>query len=103
MKARNIDGFTRITKATARKLYNSGRRIYLLPVNIRFDLYGYWYRPYMARIDEHNAIGTNDGFNTIVPYEEFDKMVNCYEYYNCNSETGKYSAFYVYDRGEGKQ
>lgn len=86
--------FERIDKKQARKLYNNMKPIYILPCKIRFDLLGYWYGPYKAEKGGYNAIGTSTGFDTIIPYADFDKTVNCYEYYNCNSETGKYSAFY---------
>lgn len=28
-------------------------------------------------------------------YDDFDKFVNAYEYYNCSAETGQYAAYYV--------
>lgn len=72
--------FTRISKATAKKRYNSGLPVALCPVN--FNPCGFWYSAYITAPKlnlEHS----------------FDSVVNSFEYYNCNSQAGKYTAFYI--------
>lgn len=84
MKRYETNGYKRITKTTARKLFNNNVIIYLLPC--KASLNSYWFSPYeVCKID----MVLNDTFSS------FDAMINSFEYYNCNSETGKYTAFYI--------
>lgn len=71
--------FKKITKPTARKLFDIGTPIYLIPnkCNIHNDT---WVKP--------TVISKTMGVS-------FDKIVNEYEYYNCNYEAGKVAAYYV--------
>ena len=72
----------RINKKQARKTYDNGLPVLFSPVNMdplkRFCSLAIW---------ESKDL---DG-----QYNTFDALVNAYEYYNCNSETGNYTAFYV--------
>ena len=77
---KNGTTFERITKATAKKLYNSGVAVYLMPANANPFFVGFSY-PYAT------STSTNDGMT-------FDACVNAFEYYNCNAEMGKYTAFF---------
>lgn len=80
MRKFEIAGFSRISKAAARKLYNAGQIVYFCAVNMRP---GAPSNPEIAqRLDPANP-------------EPFEKRVNAFEYYNCSNETGKYTAFYV--------
>lgn len=87
-----ISGFTRISKAAARKLYNNGHKIRicavkLSPVNV-------WGAYTDARLAAFTAV-SSDGFNTTVARnKDFETVVNAFEAYNCNAKTGKYAAFY---------
>jgi len=65
----------KIDKRQARKFFKQGQEIYMLPS--RMNLRSVWYKPYKL-------------MNSI----DFDKQVNAYEYYNCNSETGSRAKFY---------
>ena len=66
--------FGRIPKNKARKLYKNSD-IIIVPKNMR---------PLNIMCNQ-----------CIIPKDvDFDKFVNEYEYYNCNNECGKYSAFY---------
>ncbi len=50
------------------------------------------------RISKREAFSpiAGDGFNTVVPRNrEFETVVNAFQFYNCNGETGRYPAFYV--------
>lgn len=88
------DKLIRISKAAAEKLYNDGKPVYMLPCKCRLD--NMWIQPYKAEAEK--VIYTplhNDGFNAVVPRNyNFDTVVNCYTYYNCNNELGRYPAFY---------
>lgn len=86
------NGFTfeRISKNTARTAYRNGLSVVVCPVNLRP---GKPYHPEMVlnrKSREHltaDEIGVKNDFNN---------QVSSFEYYNCiNSETGKYTAFYI--------
>ncbi len=77
---RNIsaNGYKRITKRAAARLYEQGQPVLFCPVNLIPG--GAW------------------GIGSIIIKEEgrtFEQVLNAFEYYNCNNETGKYTAFYV--------
>ena len=77
----NDDGFTfkRVNKATARAAYNNGLRVVLCPVNLRP---GYPWHPEVSVSSKSGAT--------------FETTVNSFEFYNLrNSETGRYTAFYI--------
>lgn len=73
---RNLS-FERVSKRTARRHYNNGEPIILLPVKCYTEMF---------------AFETEENYNKI---REFDNLVNEFEYYNCNHECGYYAAFYV--------
>lgn len=75
------DGFTfqRINKTQAERAYKNGLTIIVSPVNI-------------------NPFGIMGGGShiTLRPGDNFNKVINAFEYYNCtNSEIGRYAAFYI--------
>lgn len=78
MKHYTIDGLERISKATARKLYNQGIPVYACPCKLRPG------RPWSPEV----MFPTDTG-------RTFDQLVNAATFYNCTPETGKYLAFYV--------
>lgn len=67
----------RVSKRTARRHYNNGESIIILPVKCYTELF---------------ALETKENYNKI---RKFDNLVNEFEYYNCNYECGYYAAFYV--------
>lgn len=69
----------RVNKATARKMYRSGCEIHLLPCKVRLNKV--WVSPISISLESHN--------------DTFDRVVNQYEYYNCNAELGYYAHYYV--------
>jgi len=74
----SINGYTRITKRTAERLYKAGQPMLFCPVKLRPG--GVW------------------GAGCIITKEEgrtFEQVLNAFEYYNCNNETGNYTAFYI--------
>lgn len=69
----------KIDKRKARKLYDAGVAIFLIPNNFRVD----------------NNWGIGSYFDNRCG-KTFDALVNEFEYYNCQSkETGKYCSFYI--------
>lgn len=66
-----------IQKRTAKKLFDSGETIYIQ--NSNFHPFGVW--------SQCIEINNKDG-------DSFESIVNSFEYYNCNSETGYYATFY---------
>ena len=76
-----IEGYRRLDKRVARRLYNEGKTIYMVPCNC--SIYGI----YTVVIGE-NKYG----------YEEdrrFDSVVNGFEFYCCNTELGKYPMYFI--------
>lgn len=69
----------KITKTTARKLFNEGKTIYLLPCKAVIGSCWIVPTPICKSLDEG----------------DFDKSVNAYEYYTCSNATGKYSHYYI--------
>lgn len=70
----------KINKIQAEKLYILGKTIYVLPCRVTLD--NPWIKPYEIHQDH---VGDNS----------FDKVINNYMYYNCNSELGNYCSFYI--------
>lgn len=79
------NGFTfeRISKKTAKTAYKNGLTVVFSPVNLKpFNNF------YSLDVDINKNNLNCNGL-------EFEKVVNAYENYNCNSETGLYTAFYI--------
>lgn len=70
-----------INKTQARKLYETGETVYLLPCLCNID--GVWISPYP--INKANAVWCN---------ETFDGNVMSFTNYNCCAELGKYPIFF---------
>lgn len=74
------DGKTwkRVTKKQAMEDYNSGFTVLFCPVKMRP------FTPWHLEVCVDKSSGRS-----------FDNTVNEFEYYNCNRETGMYTAFYI--------
>lgn len=70
--------WARVTKKQAMKAYNSGLTILLCPVKMR--PFTSWHLE--IYVDKSSGCPFND-------------TVSGFEYYNCNSDTGMYTAFYI--------
>ena len=81
MKEVNVNGYKRISKPKARKLFDGGADVYILPHKVIPG--GFWFRSY-------NMLDAPDDHR-----KSFDKIVSHYTYYNCMAETGHYVSFYV--------
>lgn len=73
--------YKRIDKRTARRAFDNGLTVVFCPCNLRP------FTPWHCETDIQKS--RCDGYS-------FDYMVNLFEVYNCrDSETGKYTAFYI--------
>lgn len=68
-----------IQKRTAKKMYENGETVYLQTRN--FSPFGVWSQCF--DVDKERSAN-----------ESFDSVINAFEYYNCNSESGLYTTFY---------
>lgn len=71
---------TKIRKNTARKLFNDGRELTIIPCKCA---------PGSAWLTGFRICKNN------LENADFDRLINEFEYYNCNSELGRYTSFYV--------
>jgi hypothetical protein len=82
----NMNGYTRVNKSVARKMFNEGKSLYFCPAKIipggSFGM-GMLIDP--KRWKEDCCEGEQDAF---------EKACQNFAYYNCSSETGYYPAFY---------
>ena len=79
--------YKRITKPNARKMYNHGCDILLLPCkvsNTAIQDKSPWIKPVTINI-----------LNCEHEVNKFDRTINDYEYYNCNAELGYYAHYFV--------
>lgn len=73
-------GFTRISKPAARREFNAGHTVYLLPCRVA---------PGNAWIVPAGYEKAPDGGRG------FEALVNYYTAYNCGAELGSYPAYYI--------
>lgn len=73
--------FKRIPKNKARSAYNHNLTVILCPCNLR--PFNFW------------SIGSARINKKTSDQDNFDNIVNYFEYYNCNTDSGKYTAFYI--------
>lgn len=75
------NGFKRISKIAAKRMFEAGEDIYLLPCNVAPG--SVYILPAMLCKDNSQS---------------FSNSVNAFEIYNCNTEVGKYAAYYIQDK-----
>ena len=82
--------FERITKKDARRAYLNGLSVVIIPCNLR--PFTQWRNEMtINRKDRAHLVADEIGVNN-----DFTNYINSFEYYNCiNSETGRYTAFYI--------
>lgn len=78
MKQIRVNGFIRISKQAARKRYEACQNVIIIP----------------CRCAPGNAWGIGNRMYN-VGGRTFEQYINEWSYYNCNSELGRYPAFYV--------
>ena len=72
--------YKKVNKTQARKLFLQKKDIYILPCKVYIG--NMWIKPYIANITKKVDF-------------DFDKLINEYEYYNCNYELGYYASYYI--------
>lgn len=76
MKQIEVNGFIRVSKRAAQRIFNTGEIVYAIPCNLR------------------------PGFDWCIPFKKgeksFSQLVNEAMYYNCNKVAGQTLWFYVY-------
>jgi cysteine synthase len=77
MNKYTVNNYVRINKTAARNAFNKGEKLVIVPC---------FYRP-NSWLAFHTT--TEDSIS-----ETFDSLVNAFQFYNCNGETGNYAAFY---------
>lgn len=86
----NGHNYKRISKNAARTAYKNGLTVVICPCNLRPTQFSNALnRKYRGQfvIDEIGVLN------------DFNNMISSFEYYNCiNSETGKYTAFYIEEK-----
>ena len=70
--------YTRISKAAARKAYIAGNTVYFCPVKMHPE------NMYIPAVPVRNDSP-----------RRWEDIINNFERYNCTTETGKYTAFYI--------
>lgn len=92
MLNRHVNGFWRISKAMAKRLYDSGEIVYCVPHKL---LPGSFWAPEMAVTKTDLTSGDEKAQYFVTNTQDFDRLVERCTFYNCNSRTGKYLAFYI--------
>lgn len=88
MKKYVIGNYERISKATARKMFLDGETVYLCAVNM--SPVSMWQPAFgINRKDKEQFVVDEIGMDNY-----FKDTVNSFEYYNCDNERGRYTAFY---------
>ena len=67
----------------ANKAFDDNKTVLFLPVKVMFD--NMWVKP--LQIEKYYKFTDCN--------REFHKMVNNFEYYNCNNQLGYYTKFYI--------
>jgi hypothetical protein len=91
------NNFLKIRKTMAKKMYNEGKTIYIVPCKIAPNFNANWVKPYELRYTEEMKQRDVD-YPGLAFEHIFDSQINGFEYYNCNYELGYYTAFYILDK-----
>ena len=100
MKKEFYNGMVRVTKPTALRHYLKGEMVYLFPDKANPN--SPWILPVMMQLESKNCSLLELSDKVIVRHvkeeskERFNKIVNEFEFYNCNDyELGEYAKFFV--------
>lgn len=85
--------FKRINKKEARKAYTHGLTVIIAPCNLK--PFTPWHVEYNLNISARDEFLEKPAKKEWIE-NDFNNYINSFEYYNCiNSETGRYTAFYI--------
>lgn len=86
------DRFKQLSKTSARKAFNDGTPVYLLPNKVSSECLRPGYKgfvsPCVVRYSKEEPLTNEFG-------EQFDKAVLYFEHFNCDSELGHYAHYYI--------
>lgn len=82
-----FNNYKTISITTARKLFNAGHKVGIVPCNVNeYHFFGGWHLAMWLDKSRHEGEYGND----------FDSIVNNYKWYNCqHAETGRRPRFFV--------
>lgn len=85
--------YTRVSKRIAKKMYNNGKSVYIVPCKVYPSDDNYWIKPFDIRypIEQYYKDINNHDLSA----NKFDNRITSFEYYNCNHALGYYTAFYI--------
>lgn len=89
MKKYVFGNYERISKASARRLFLHGEKIEMFPCNAVPGSVWFPFGYVLSLEAQADFVVDEIGMRN-----RFDNLVNSFEYYNCNRETGRYAAFY---------
>ena len=79
-----MESYVKLNKTQARKAFNHGVTIHLLPSEYREDVLDSIWGHCSISLLESNA--------------DFDSLVNSFEYYNCSYRKGIYAHYYITEK-----
>lgn len=92
MKRYDVGGYVRISKKTAKRLYDEGRVIYLCPNKLRP---GFYWSPEIA-VTKADLSECREGVQYFVSNtKDFETLVSEYAFYNCKGVAGDYPSYYI--------
>ena len=89
--------YKRINKPTARRMFNKGYSVQLLPCKVSENVFKVSKEYYIGVLPTEISLSTSSQ-----EANHFDRTVNEYEYYNCNAELGYYAHYYVSEEDYAK-
>lgn len=76
--------YERVTAKVARKMFDKGNTIYLIPCKVRFDMKSHWFHP--AKINK----------TMLDEFTSYEGFVQMFINYNCQyNELGKYPSYWI--------
>lgn len=94
----DYDGLKRINKKTARKLFNNGKKIRICMNKVHPKNIWHLYTDIERPENTPYTIYSDTEYNTELTTNDFDTIVNGFEFYNTCYENGYYASFYLIEK-----
>lgn len=85
----NTNGYLRVSKGRAKRIYSDGGVVYLCACKLRPG------GPWGPEVAISKADGDFESARFVADDEEFERVINAFTYYNCRESTGRYPAYYI--------
>lgn len=72
--------------------------VYLIPSKCQLSGYKTWITPYQVTLISDRNGNIHQLLGSVYELRSFEKLINEYEYYNCNSETGNRVHYYIKEK-----